>query len=168
MGPQSGTLPYPLDESQEEGLFVCMLWHLPVSAWSSSSGRGWGCATALFRIIRGPGWSSRCPYAGQHEQWHSPVCLGLAFPLAPEELSWFPNLLYAVCLCGLLWRSCSVGSQSSFRKNCSKYRCTFEVFLGGGDLMSTYATILDLSPAEVFQIFHRDFEFNKQDCPYCT
>lgn len=45
---------------------------------------------------------ARCPCVVEHEQWHSPVCLGLAFPLAPEELSWFPNLLYAVCLCGLL------------------------------------------------------------------
>lgn len=39
-----------------------------------------------------------CPCAGQHEQWHSPACLGLAVPLAPEEQSWSPSLLYAVCL----------------------------------------------------------------------
>lgn len=33
-----------------------------------------------------------------------------------------------------LCRSCSFGPQLSLGRNCSKYRCTFDVFLGGSEL----------------------------------
>lgn len=55
-------------------------------------------------------------------------------PSAPGELLWLPSFLYAALAC--LCRGCSIDSQLSLKKICSKYRCTFDVFLREGSAQS--------------------------------
>lgn len=63
----------------------------------------------------------------------SPVTSVLGLSLSSWRALVVPQL-YAVPLSSLLCISCSTGSQLSLRRNCCKYRCTYDVFLGVGEL----------------------------------
>lgn len=65
-------------------------------------------------------------------------------PSALRECSQFPKLLYAVSLCCLLYRSCSIVPQLSLR-SCSKYRCALDVLLEEGKLSLLLYHLLGLS-----------------------
>lgn len=112
-----------------------MLWHPPVPAESSS--RRSGCIHATVVLQFGQRTWMELPPATQVQrrckQWCSPVPLVLDCSLSNQRTLTVHHLL-SLSLMHLLCRSCLTGSQMSLRRNCSKYRCSFNVFLRGGNL----------------------------------
>lgn len=105
-----------------KGLFVCMLRCPPIPA-GSSSGRGdWGVLQWPCRLVREPGWSF-CPLSmcRGNKQWCSWIVSSVQRTLAVPQPS----------LHGLSLICCSEAVQLALRRNYSKYRCTFHVFLEG-------------------------------------
>lgn len=72
---------------------------------------------------------------GKHKQWRSLVPQVLHSPISFQRALLVPQVsLCSFSFSRLLCRSCSIGSQLSLRKNCSKHRGTFNILLGGGKL----------------------------------
>lgn len=142
-----------------------MLWRPHVSARSSFSKGGWLPQHPADGAENLDGVPISCPCAGECKQWRSPAPLVLGCSLSSQRAF----MVSQPSLCGLsLCRSCSVDSQLSFRRNFFKYRCTFEVFLGGGELSAHLPPSWTCLPQKCF--FHgsqRCWIFN-QDFPYCT
>lgn len=110
-------------------LYICMLWHSPLSSGSSSNTGGWDVFQSpacqletLDRVLahllsRFRGNVNNGAYLFL-QSWVVLSALG--------EFSWFPCLLYEVTRPFVY---CAQAIQLSFRKKCSKYKCIFDVFL---------------------------------------
>lgn len=139
MGAGSSSLPTHWINLWVEEPHVQALWIPPPPAGSSSERDDWGHATAALQV--GQKTSIELlpiiQVQGRHKQWCSPVPLVLSSSLGSESShgsSTF-SMRYLSCL---LCRSYSIGSQLSLRRNCSKCTCTFDMFLGGGELPCHY------------------------------
>lgn len=124
--------------------FVHAMVVLPLCAQSSSRNGGEDMQQQPCSLAREP--RELLPsihVQGRHEQWCSPVSPVLERPSTTGELSQNHNFLPIYLpfylsidrsFCCLLCRSCSVDLHLSLRRDYSKYRCIFEVFLGGDKL----------------------------------
>lgn len=95
-----------------------------VSRWRGLIHACYGALMFLLDLVPGGVARFKCSgnvNSGAHQFLRSWIVLS-----ALRELSQFPSLLYSDFFC--LLRRCSIGSQLSLRRNCSKYRSKFNVF----------------------------------------
>lgn len=95
-------------------------------------GGGWGCATAALQVVRSLG---RIPATiqvqGKCKKWCSLLPLVLDGYLSSQRALAICSLLHVVPLSSVC---CIEAVQLALRRNCSKYRYKFNVFLEGGEL----------------------------------
>lgn len=121
-----------------EGPLVCELWRPPLSVGSASRRGGWGRAAVSCTSAREPGRNSHLlsMFRGNISNSAHRFLWSWVVPSSPGELSWFPTFSGPSRF--LCWRH-SIGSKLSLTRNCSEYRCTFDVFLGRVSSESNYS-----------------------------
>lgn len=128
-----------------------LLWHPPVPAGVTAGRGGWACTPVALGVGQ-RAWVELLPgihLQGKCKRGCSPVLptMECSFSSQIAFFHHFPTFsVWSLSLSvTVIVQKRSNGSQLSLRRNCSKYRCPFEVDLGEASSASLYATSLDPS-----------------------